>query len=206
MSVVPTVFVVEDDQDVRDSLARTLASVDLPYELFSSATEFLDTIDLDRPGCLVTDIRMPGMSGLDLQSFLSARKNALPVIIITGFADVPVAVKAMKVGAVDFLEKPFSSQVFLDAVRKALAVDARDREQRRIESDIEARVARLTPREKQVLKLVVAGNPNKLIAYDLGLSPKTVEFHRANVMSKMSAESVAELVQMVLGLEEFLKA
>lgn len=201
MTSQPTVFVVDDDKAVRESLCWLIESVGMSVEAFSSAQTFLDAFDPERPGCLVVDVRLPGMSGLELQAKLAEDKHTLPVIIITGHGDVPSAVRAMKVGAIDFIEKPFSDQLLLERIRHAVEVDAGNRRSRHEQLDLVERLQRLTPREKQVLDLVVSGQPNKQIAQELGLSPKTVEVHRANVMLKMRAKNVAHLVRMVMSHE-----
>lgn len=191
-----TVYVVDDDYDVRESLSMLLRSMGLRAAAFASAGEFLGAAGADPEGCLVADVRMPGMSGLELQEELARRGVLLPVIVITGHADVPMAVTAMKGGAVDFLEKPFSDQTLLDRVHGALRLDAERRTRRATAGDLGARLARLTPRERQVLERVVAGKPNKVIARELGLSTRTVEIHRARVMEKMQARSLADLVRL----------
>ncbi len=189
-----TVFVVDDDPSIRRALRRLIDSVELKVETYSSAEDFLNAYDLNRPGCLVLDVRMPGVSGLDLQETLASRDVYLPVIFVTGYGDVPTTVRAMKGGAVDFIEKPFNEQLLLDAVHRAIEEDARLRRERAERADVLRRVALLTPREREVLMRVVAGKMNKQIAADLGTSEKTVKVHRARVMSKMQADSVAELV------------
>lgn len=194
----PVVFVVDDDDSVRNSLRWLLESVDLAVETYATAEAFLEAYDRARPGCLVLDIRMPGMSGLDLHEKLQAGALALPVIIITGHADVPMAVRAMKAGAFDFIEKPFNDQVLLERIQDGIA---RDQEARRAEArrtEVAARVGELTPREREVMDGVVAGRSNKEMASDMGLSVKTVEAHRARVMEKMRAESLSYLVTMVV--------
>jgi FixJ family two-component response regulator len=193
-----TVFVVDDDQAVRDSLALLVHSVGLQVETFASAGDFLDSYRPDRRGCLITDIRMPGMSGLELQERLCADGHHIPVIVLTGFGDVPTAVRALKGGAVDFLEKPFNPQALLDLVQQAIAQDAEIRAQAAHEARLAERKALLTPREQEVMELVVAGKANKVIAIDLSISERTVELHRARIMKKMQARSLAELVRMVL--------
>jgi FixJ family two-component response regulator len=198
MTSEPTVFVVDDDKAVRESLCWLIESVGLSVEAYGSAQAFLEAYDPDRPGCLVADVRLPGMSGLELQAKLAEQSGSLPVIIITGHADVPSAVRAMKIGAVDFIEKPFSDQMLLERIRHAVEMDAGSRRTRHERLDLVERLQRLTPREKQVMDLVVAGKANKQIAQDLGLSPKTVEVHRANVMLKMRAKNVAHLVRLVM--------
>lgn len=196
------VFVVDDDAAVCDSLRFLIESVGLQVRTFSSADEFLAAYTPDQPGCLVLDIRMPGMSGLELQEQLAKRGYTLPVIIITAHGDVPSAVRAMHAGAVDFMSKPFNDQSLLDRVHQALAKDARTRRDEAVRAAIAAKVALLTPREREVMDLVVSGMSNKGIAAQLQLSAKTVETHRARVMEKMEAGSVAELVRMVLTARE----
>jgi two-component system response regulator FixJ len=197
----PTVFIVDDDEAMRDALDTLIRSVGMSTSLHASAAEFLAAYDPEQPGCLVLDVRMPGMSGLDLQDALAEQGIELPVIIITGHGDIPMAVQAMRAGAVDFLEKPFREQELLHRIHQAIEQDTRTRRDRAGKAEITARLASLTPREGQVLDLVVAGKPNKAIAGELGLSHKTVEFHRAKIMEKMRADSVAELVRMVLAAE-----
>ncbi len=200
MSREATVFIVDDDEAVRDSLGWLMKTVGLATEVFASAREFLDRYDPRRPGCLVLDIRMPGMSGLELQEKLTEDAIPLPVVVITGHGDVPLAVRALKGGAVDFIEKPFNDQVLLDAVQRAIALDAGRRQEYERNADIASRLASLTPREREVLELVVAGRANKVIAAELGVSQKTVEAHRARVMEKMEAQSLSELVRMTHAL------
>ena len=197
----PTVFIVDDDEAMRDALDTLIRSVGMRTSLHASADEFLAAYDPEQPGCLVLDVRMPGMSGLDLQDALAEQGIKLPVIIITGHGDIPMAVQAMRAGAVDFLEKPFREQELLHRIHQAVEQDARAQQDRAAKAEITARLASLTPREGQVLDLVVAGKPNKAIAGELGLSHKTVEFHRAKIMDKMRADNVAELVRMVLAAE-----
>jgi len=191
-----TVHVVDDDYDVRESLTMLLRSLGLRAAAYGSAAEFLEAVGPDPEGCLVVDVRMPGMSGLELQAELARRGVPLPAIVITGHADVPMAVAAMKGGAVDFLQKPFSDQALLDRVHEALRHDAEWRARRASVGDLGTRLARLTPREREVLERVTAGKPNKIIARELNLSTRTVEIHRARVMEKMRARSLADLVRM----------
>jgi two-component system response regulator FixJ len=198
MPTDPTVFVVDDDPAMRDSLRWLLESVGLAVVTHATAGEFLTARDPDAPGCLVLDVRMPGMSGLDLQAELVRRGDEIPTIVITGHAEVPMAVRAVKAGALDFIEKPFSDQLLLDRVRQAIDVDRRQREQRARRNEARRRVALLTAREREVMDLVVAGRANKEIAATLGLSPKTVEVHRARVMEKMDVDSLAELIRVAL--------
>ena len=191
------VYVVDDDEAVRDSLKLLLESVDLPCQTFASASDFLENHDPDQHSCLVTDIRMPGMSGLDLQEELNRRSSTIPVLFITGHGDVPMAVDAMKSGALDFIQKPFRDQDLLDRIHQALESDEERREDNRELSETRNRIARLTARETEVMHRVVQGQANKVIALDLGVSQRTVEIHRARVMQKMGARSLAELVRMV---------
>ena len=195
------VYVVDDDRGVRDSLDLLLKSSGIDCETFESAASFLKSFRPERIGCLVADIRMPGMSGLDLQKELNSRRADIPIIFITGHGDVPMAVTAMKAGAVDFLTKPFRNQDLLDRIEVALG-DARaefqDHEKIR---EARARCATLTPRETEVMELVVSGLANKVIAMDLGVSQRTVELHRARVMQKMGVRSLAELVRLAEALK-----
>lgn len=194
----PTIFVVDDDSAVRDALKLLLRSVGQAVETFGSAQEFLDAYSEDRPGCLVLDIRMPGMSGLELQQKLNEKHSILPIIFITGHGDVPMAVEAMQAGAVDFIQKPFRDQDLIDRINQALEKDGSNRAALGERNDIRRRLETLTPREREVLDLVVHGKANKVIAGDLKLSQRTVEIHRARVMEKMQASSLAHLVRMVL--------
>ncbi|MEJ2130791.1 MAG: response regulator transcription factor [Gammaproteobacteria bacterium] len=197
-----TVFIVDDDEAVRDSLSMLMESVGIATEVFASGQEFLAGFDEDRGGCLVLDIRMPGMSGLELQAVLNERRSMLPVIFITGHGDVPMAVQAIRSGAQDFIQKPFREQELLDRVQQVLAEDLRNRDVLHQKRDILARLATLTPREREVLDMVVAGKANKVIAIDLGLSQRTVEIHRAHVMEKMQTKSLAHLVRMMISVED----
>ncbi len=197
----PTVFIVDDDQEVRDAIKLLMDSVGLEAETFESARDYLERFDPQRTGCLVLDIRMKGMSGLDLQDRLSEEPLHPPVIIITGHGDVPMAVRAVKRGAVDFIEKPFNDQLLLDAVHRAIEQDAEHRGRASRLADIQARVQRLTPREREILEMVVTGNRNKVIAIDLSISQSTVEAHRAKVMEKMEAASLSDLMRMMLALD-----
>jgi len=194
----PTAFVVDDDEAVRSSLRMLLKSLGIPAVTHGSAAEFLAEYDLEQPGCLILDVRMPGISGLELQDELNRRGAIIPVIFITGHGDVPMAVEAMQHGAVDFLQKPFSDKDLSDRVQRALAADLRNRAQLGEKDQIRARMAMLTPRERQVLALVTLGKANKAIAGDLGVSQRTVEIHRAHLMEKMGAASLAHLVRMTM--------
>lgn len=191
-----TVYVVDDDPAMRKSLAFLIESVSLKVETFSTGQEFLDRYDGGRPCCLVLDVRMPGMSGLELQEALKAKGIAIPLIFITGYGEVPTAVRAMQSGAVGFMEKPFSDQVLLERIELAIARDREVSEVQERTAEVLSRVARLTPREREVMNLVVNGLPNKQIAARLGLSQKTIEVHRAHVMTKMESDSLAELVRL----------
>jgi two-component system response regulator FixJ len=194
----PLVHVIDDDDALRDSLAFLLRAAQIEVQSFASAVAFLEALPGATLGCVITDVRMPGMSGIDLLRRLKELKIAVPVIIITGHGDVPLAVEAMKVGAADFLEKPFDDEVLLASVRSALR--QRDGETRRhVErAEIEAKLAALSNRERDVLGGLVAGRANKQIAFDLGISPRTVEIYRANLMNKMQAGSLSDLVRMAL--------
>ena len=192
----PTVFIVDDDPAIRFAMQALMDSVNLRHEIFGSGDEFLEGVSDERPGCLVLDIRMPGLGGLELQEELIKRGNTLPVIFITGHGDVPMAVDAMQKGAVDFIQKPFRDQDLLDRIREALRTDAERREEQQKHAEVSERLSRLTNREREVFDLVVTGKPNKVIAYELGVSQRTVEIHRARVMEKMQARSLADLVKM----------
>ena len=191
-----TVFIVDDDPSIRFAMRALLDSVNIKHEIFASGDEFLDSDSDMRSGCLVLDIRMPGLGGLELQEELLNRGSTLPIIFITGHGDVPMAVEAMQKGAVDFIQKPFRDQELLDRIREALKTDSERRKEQRKHSAVADRVARLTNREREVFDLVVTGKPNKVIAYELGVSQRTVEIHRARVMEKMRAKSLADLVKM----------
>lgn len=192
----PAVFIVDDDDAVRRFLGSLIESVTLCVETYASAQDFLVAYEPDRPGCLVLDVRMPGMSGLELQRKLRERAIDLPVIILTGHGNVQVAVQAMKAGAVEFVEKPFNNELLLDRIEKAVAESVHARGERIKRGEIAQRLQILTPRERQVLDLVVAGETNKGVARQLAISERTVEIHRANVMRKMRAKSFADLVMM----------
>jgi FixJ family two-component response regulator len=195
-----TVFIVDDDPAIRIAMQALLESVNIQHEIFASADEFLQDEESHRFGCLVLDIRMPGLGGLELQDELISRGSPLPIIFITGHGDVPMAVDAMQKGAVDFIQKPFRDQELLDRIREALTTDRERREERDRHTEIESRLQRLTNREKEVLDLDVTGKPNKVIAYELDVSQRTVEIHRARVMEKMEARSLADLVRMHMSL------
>jgi FixJ family two-component response regulator len=198
---LPTVFVVDDDEGVRSSLRFLLKSVGLTTRALSSASEFLESYKPSQPGCLVLDVRMPGMSRLELQDKLNLRGATIPVIFITEHGDVPMAVEAMQHGAFDFLQKPFRDQDLIDRIQRALERDARSRTALAQHAKIRERIGSLTPRERQVLALMTLGKPNKVMAAELGVSQRTVEIHRARVMEKSRAASLAQLVRMVMDLE-----
>ena len=193
-----TVFVVDDDEAVRSSLRLLLKSKGIQAVAHASAGDFLANYDPEQPGCIILDVRMPGMSGLELQDELNRRGAIIPVIFITGHGDVPMAVEAMQHGAVDFLQKPFSDQDLTDRIQRALAADVRNRALLTEKDQIRARLSALTRREIQVLRLVTLGKSNKVVAAELGVSQRTVEIHRAHLMEKMEATSLAHLVRMTM--------
>jgi FixJ family two-component response regulator len=193
---VPTVFIVDDDRDVRESLQELLESVGLNSQSFGTAKEFLSSPRSDGPSCLILDVRLPGISGLDLQHELKRGKVSIPIIFLTAHADVPMSVKAMKSGAVEFLTKPFRHQDLLDAVQRSLTRDRIVREKQRDAAELRQRYNTLSVREREVMSLVVTGMLNKQIAAELGASEATVKMHRSQVMKKMLAQSLPELVRM----------
>ena len=193
----PLIYLVDDDEAVRDSLGMLFRSIGLHHEAFASALDFLQRYDGKRHSCLVADIRMPGLSGLELQQRLNEQRAEIPIIFITGHGDVPMAVTAMKSGATDFVQKPFRDQDLIDRIHKALDRDRERRKGRAEEDAIRARIALLTPRETEVMERVARGQANKVIAMDLGVSQRTVELHRARVMRKLKMRSVAELVHAI---------
>lgn len=197
----PTIFIVDDDEGVRNSLCFLLKTVGLATRAFALASEFLEAYRPEQPGCLILDVRMPGMSGLELQQQLNVRGATIPVIFITGHGDVPMAVEAMQQGAFDFLQKPFRDQDLIDRVQRALERDARSRAALAEHAKIRQRLHSMTPREREVMRLMTSGKPNKIMAADLGVSQRTVEIHRARVMEKSGAASLAQLVRMVMDLE-----
>ena len=202
MSDELTVFIVDDDEPVRDAIGMLLDTVDIPYRGYGDAQAFLEDFDSAQTGCLVLDIRMPGMSGLELQERLIEMKASIPIVFITGHGDIPMAVEAMRRGAVDFIRKPFRDQELLDRIHEALSVDD---EQRSREADIDAvraKVAKLTPRETEVFERVTAGQANKVIAIELGISERTVEIHRSQVMQKTGVRTLADLVRLKLKLDQ----
>jgi two-component system response regulator FixJ len=193
-----TVYIVDDDQAIRHAMSLLLKSVDIDHQVFNSADEFLELFNGNDNGCLVLDIRMPGLGGLELQEKLIESDNALPIIFITGHGDIPMAVEAMQKGAFDFIQKPFRDQELLDRISEALNTARERQSERALKHNVQERINTLTKREHEVLDLVVTGKPNKIIAHELGVSQRTIEIHRARVMEKMAAKSLAELVRMHL--------
>ncbi|NTE44714.1 response regulator transcription factor [Agrobacterium pusense] len=191
----PVVFIVDDDVSMREALTDLFRSMKFDAEAFDSATAFLEKANLNRPGCLLLDVRLPGISGLDFQMQLERVGNRMPIIFMTGFGDIPMSVRAMKAGAVDFLTKPFKEQDILDAVAAAMERDASRRRESAQNEAVASLAEQLTPREREVMNAVVRGLMNKQIAYELGISEVTVKLHRGNVMRKMEARSVADLVR-----------
>jgi len=198
----PIVYIVDDDEGVRKSLHWLLGSVGLDCQLFASAMEFLSIFDNNLRGCLVLDIRMPGMSGLDLQRHLNAEGSNLPLIIVTGHADVPVALQAMKSGAFDLIEKPYSDQLLLERIQAAMELDSKQRDILQNNHLIKQRLAKLTPREYEVMICVIDGCQNKEVASQLDISIKTVEVHRSNFMKKLQVRTLPELVRMVMSVRD----
>lgn len=195
--MVATVFVVDDDPAVRAALKTLLESAGIKVECYVSAEAFLDAYEPTREGCLILDVQMPGMDGMELQRLLWNRCTCLPIIIVTGHGDVPLAVQAVKQGAIDVLEKPLDSQVLLALVRDAMELSRRLQRRSRQRSELAARLARLTPREREVITMLAEGHTTKMIARLLGLSPKTVHVHRARIIAKMEVESTAALVRLM---------
>jgi len=192
------VHIIDDDDALRDSLSFLLSSVGIKTKSYETATGYSNDPERGACGCILTDVRMPGMSGIDLLRKLKSDGITVPVIVMTGHGDVPLAVEAMKLGALDFVEKPFNDDALIASVRSALGEAKRHSVHEEERKEIDARLAQLTARERQVLDGLVAGQPNKVIAYELGISPRTVEIYRANVMTKMQANSLSELVRMAL--------
>ena len=190
----PTIYIVDDDPAVRDALAFLVGSMGYGHCLCASAQELLRVLDTSRPACLVLDVRLPGMSGLELQRELAERKSSARIVFVSGHGDIPKAVRAIRLGAVDFLEKPFDDQVLLDRIGEALAASAEDLQRRAGEALVEKKLSGLTERERKVLRLVIAGKTSKTIALDLDISVKTVENHRHNIMTKADVTSVAQLI------------
>jgi RNA polymerase sigma factor (sigma-70 family) len=195
-----TVFVIDDDPEFADSVRFLLTSVNLPVHLFQSAESFLEQIDAQAGGCVLADVRMPGMSGLQLQNLLADKAPDLPVIIMTAHGDIDMAVRAMKDGAMDFIQKPFNDQRLIDLINKAMRLNQEAMQNRHQQTTLEKRLEGLTQRENEVLDLIVEGNTNKEIAYRLGISDKTVEVHRARIMEKTQAGSLQDLMKLVLAI------
>jgi len=199
----PVVHVIDDDDAARDALRFLLEAAGLTARAYESAAAFLERLDQIEPGCVITDVRMPEISGIDLLQRLKNTAVRLPVIVITGHGDIALAVEAMKLGAIDFFEKPYDDEAMLAAVRPALSRQEDESKRASMKIETQARFAELTAREAQVLKGLVAGKPNKIIAFDLEISPRTVEIYRANVMTKMNAASLSELVRMAILADAF---
>ncbi len=194
----PVIYVIDDDEAVRQSIEFLLKTVGITVRGFESGQAFFEVLPEIEHGCVVTDVRMPEITGIDVLRKVSEKKPDLPVIIITGHGDVPLAVEAMKLGAVDFLEKPFDDELLIESVRAALSRDADVAKRKAEVAEINEKLAALSKREREVLEGLVAGKPNKTIAFDLGISPRTVEIYRANLMTKMSANSLSDLVRMAM--------
>ena len=202
MNSMPTVFITDDDPAIRDAVGLLLRANGLGVETFASAMDFLESDAVQRPGCLLLDVRMPGMSGLDLQKRLHALGCRTPIIFMTGHGDVPMAIRAMKAGAFDFVEKPFQAQTLLNRIHEALALDAEERRRQAQRNEVSARMALLSPREHEVMERVAAGQYNKVIAAELGISISTVEIHRKRVMEKLQAASLSDLIRMLALINE----
>jgi two-component system response regulator FixJ len=192
----PVVYVVDDEEQIRQSLRVLLETLGLGVQAYGNAEEFLNHYNPDQHGCLVLDVRMPGMSGIELQSRLSSAEVRIPVIMITGHGDIPMAVEAIKMGAVDFIEKPFREQALLESVQKGIKLDAERRQQQSEQKKFKEAFSKLTARERQIVRELAQGKLNKVIAYELGISQKTVDFHRANIFGKLGIESVVELLRL----------
>jgi len=198
MSLEATVFVVDDDPDVRAGIRDLIQSLDMKIETYASGREFLDAYDPSRPGCLVLDIRMPDLSGVQIQSEFAEKDIDIPIIFITGHGDVPMAVRAMQNGAIDFLEKPFREQVLLDRIHQAISKDQQTRRQKAEFKDVQARYAMLTPKARVVMNLAVLGKSSRRIAAELGLSPKTIHFHLARILDTMQVDTTVELARLAI--------
>jgi len=196
--MIPTVFIVDDKESLRASLHRLLLERGFAVELFANAEGFLDTFDPARPGCILLDLKMPGMGGLALQSRLNERGNFTPVVVITGHGDIAAAVQSIKAGAVNFLEKPFSNQVLVENIQQAMAHDTESRQSRELARQLDVRIQSLTPREREVMMLITKGHPSRVIGEMLYIGKRTVESHRSKVMEKMGVSSVANLVALLL--------
>lgn len=194
------VHIVDDDKAIRDSLTLLMRSVGFNSQSYDSAEKFLDEADYTSPGCLIVDIRMQGMSGLELQQLLNNKGINMPVIIITGHGDVPMAVQAMQAGAIDFLEKPYDNEMLVARIKQCLSEVSKSRDKSKLVAEAKTRLLRLTPREREVMNLLVAGKHNKIIAKELNISVRTAEAHRAKVMKKLHAESLSDIVRLALAV------
>jgi two-component system response regulator FixJ len=197
MNSSATVYVVDDDEGIRHSLALLIGAIGLKVRVFSDAASFLDTFDPTLRGCIVADLKMPGLNGLEMQERLNAVNCRMPIIFLSGHGDVPAAVRALRHGAVDFLEKPFNPKLLLERIEQAIETDAQLSAVAEKTAEIAGRVSSLTAREREIMSLVADGKSSKVIALDLGISERTVELHRSRIMKKMSARSVADLVRMI---------
>ena len=202
MQSQPIVHIVDDDSAIRDSLSFLMKSVGFESKVYASAETFLNQADFDKPGCLIVDVRMRGMSGLELQQVLNEKNSKLPVIIITGHGDIPMAVQAMQAGAVDFLEKPYDNQILIARIRQCLEEVTKEQDKESRIAEAKARLTQLTPRELEVLNLLVAGKHNKIIANELNISVRTAEAHRAKVMKKLQADSLSDIVRIALNAQD----
>ena len=198
----PTVFIVDDEKAIIDSLTLLMKSVSLPVKSFNHAQEFIDAYSPDEPGCLLLDIRLPHITGLELQDYLNQQKYALPIIFMTGHGDIPMAVDAIKKGALDFIQKPFQAEELLKKIEAAFTVDKSRRSKTKNSSQCIDTIESLTPREREIMEKMINGDPNKVIAIDLGISQRTVEIHRAHIMQKTQAKSLAQLIKMAMVLEQ----
>jgi len=198
MQSQPIVHIVDDDSAIRDSLSFLMKSVGFESKVYASAETFLNQADFDKPGCLIVDVRMRGMSGLELQQVLNEKNSKLPVIVISGHGDIPMAVQAMQAGAVDFLEKPYDNQILIARIRQCLEEVTKEQDKESRIAEAKARLTQLTPRELEVLNLLVAGKHNKIIANELNISVRTAEAHRAKVMKKLQADSLSDIVRIAL--------
>jgi two-component system, LuxR family, response regulator FixJ len=195
------VYVVEDDEAVRDSLEMMLVSMEYKVETFPTANAFLDEYNESMAGCIVLDIRMPGMDGMELQKALNSKNSILPIIFVTGHGDVPMAVEAMQQGAIDFIQKPYREQELLEKIKSALELDAEQQSSLIEKKEIQHKLEELTPREQEIMDMMIDGHANKVIAIDLGISQRTVEIHRSRVMHKMGTHSLAHLVRMIMSVK-----
>jgi len=196
--MTPTVYIIDDDRMARESLKWLIESASLAVKEFQSGLDFLEQVTTSMPGCILLDVRMPDINGMELHTQLKLREIELPVIIVTGHADVAMAVRAMKAGAYDLIEKPYSDSLMLELVQRAIDADSKNRRDKSYIRDIKSRAEQLTPREKEVMQFVINSTQNKIISAELGISIKTVELHRANLMNKMQAKTSTELVRLAL--------